>query len=190
MTTETIASRGGSLRGRRKRKQRSTACRACSNASPAKCGCCLFAVTVIDVTELPVLILQRTVPIGDAVLSTLDTCIGVEICEELWNPARFAITMSFPFYCLLRCGFHNVLAIVFSRHIDMSLDGVEIISNSSGSHHELRKAYVRVDLIKATTMKVADKPTKKNASEGCSVSKCEWSRAERRRVHVLERARL
>ena len=85
--------------------------------------------------------------------------------------------------------FTNVLAIVFSRHIDMSLDGVEIISNSSGSHHELRKAYVRVDMIKATTMKVADKPTKK-ASEGCSVSKCEWSRAERRCVHVLERARL
>ena len=27
-------------------------------------------------------------PFGDAVLSTLDTCIGVEICEELWNPAR------------------------------------------------------------------------------------------------------
>ena len=36
----------------------------------------------------------------------------------------------------------------------MALDGVEIISNSSGSHHELRKAYVRVDLIKTATMKV------------------------------------
>ena len=36
----------------------------------------------------------------------------------------------------------------------MSLDGVEIITNGSGSHHELRKGYVRVDLIKSATMKV------------------------------------
>ena len=36
----------------------------------------------------------------------------------------------------------------------MSLDGVEIITNGSGSHHELRKAYVRVDIIKSATMKV------------------------------------
>ncbi|OWF50194.1 Glutamine-dependent NAD(+) synthetase [Mizuhopecten yessoensis] len=70
---------------------------------------------------------QKTVPIGDAVISTLDTCIGSEICEELWTS--------------------------HSQHIDMSLDGVEIITNSSGSHHELRKAYVRVDLIKSATMK-------------------------------------
>ncbi|KAL4233249.1 Glutamine-dependent NAD(+) synthetase [Mactra antiquata] len=70
---------------------------------------------------------QVKVPIGDAVISTLDTCIGTEICEELWN-----------------CQ---------SRHVNMSLDGVEIIANSSGSHHELRKAYIRVDLIKSATLK-------------------------------------
>lgn len=29
---------------------------------------------------------QQTVPIGDAVIATKDTCIGYEICEELWNP--------------------------------------------------------------------------------------------------------
>ena len=28
------------------------------------------------------------VPFGDAVISTLDTCIGVELCEELFAPAR------------------------------------------------------------------------------------------------------
>ena len=28
------------------------------------------------------------VPFGDAVVSTLDTCIGVELCEELFTPAR------------------------------------------------------------------------------------------------------
>ncbi|XP_047517779.1 glutamine-dependent NAD(+) synthetase [Pieris napi] len=70
---------------------------------------------------------QTTVPIGDAVIATRDTCIGFEICEELWNPQ--------------------------SRHIPLSLDGVEIISNGSGSYMELRKAYVTVDLVKSATFK-------------------------------------
>ncbi|KAH9951184.1 glutamine-dependent NAD(+) synthetase with GAT domain-containing protein [Amylocystis lapponica] len=71
---------------------------------------------------------QTKVPFGDAVVSTIDTCIGVELCEELFTPA--------------------------SPHILMGLDGVEIFTNSSGSHHELRKLYRRVDLIKEATMKV------------------------------------
>lgn len=70
---------------------------------------------------------QTIVPFGDAVLSTRDTCIGYEICEELWN--------------------------VRSTHIDMSLSGVEIIVNSSGSYKELRKAYIRTDLIRNATFK-------------------------------------
>ncbi|CAG9861119.1 unnamed protein product [Phyllotreta striolata] len=70
---------------------------------------------------------QRVVPIGDGVISTLDTCIGFEICEELWSSA--------------------------SSHIPLSLDGVEIICNSSGSHTELRKGFVMVDLVKNATMK-------------------------------------
>jgi hypothetical protein len=36
----------------------------------------------------------------------------------------------------------------------MGLDGVEIFTNSSGSHHELRKLNRRVDLIKEATQKV------------------------------------
>ena len=32
--------------------------------------------------------LQTKVPFGDAVVSTVDTCIGVELCEELFTPAR------------------------------------------------------------------------------------------------------
>ena len=31
---------------------------------------------------------QTKVPFGDAVVSTIDTCIGVELCEELFTPAR------------------------------------------------------------------------------------------------------
>lgn len=70
---------------------------------------------------------QKTVAFGDAVLATRDTCLGFEICEELWNPK--------------------------STHIDMSLSGVEIIVNASGSYMELRKAYVTTDLIKSATFK-------------------------------------
>ena len=36
----------------------------------------------------------------------------------------------------------------------MSMDGVEIITNSSGSHHQLRKLHKRVDLIRSATSKV------------------------------------
>ncbi|QRV88948.1 carbon-nitrogen hydrolase [Ceratobasidium sp. AG-Ba] len=36
----------------------------------------------------------------------------------------------------------------------MGLDGVEIFTNSSGSHHELRKLYTRIELIKEATLKL------------------------------------
>ncbi|KAM7299174.1 glutamine-dependent NAD(+) synthetase isoform X1 [Ixodes scapularis] len=70
---------------------------------------------------------QRTVPFGDALISTNDTCIGYEICEELWNPC--------------------------STHVPQALDGAEIIVNGSGSYHELRKTYIVADLIKSATAK-------------------------------------
>lgn len=70
---------------------------------------------------------QKVVPIGDALISTKDTCIGFEICEELWNP--------------------------LSSHIWASLDGAEIVVNGSGSYHELRKNYVICDRIKSATAK-------------------------------------
>ena len=40
----------------------------------------------------------------------------------------------------------------------MGLDGVEIFTNSSGSHHELRKLHTRVELIKEATLKVLPGP--------------------------------
>ena len=39
----------------------------------------------------------------------------------------------------------------------MGLDGVEIFTNSSGSHHELRKLYTRIELIKEATLKVSQR---------------------------------
>ncbi|KAF7987262.1 hypothetical protein HCN44_003024 [Aphidius gifuensis] len=70
---------------------------------------------------------QRFVQIGDAVITTRDTCIGFEICEELWHPS--------------------------SNNIPMSLDGVEIITNASGSIFTVRKSYIIADLINAATQK-------------------------------------
>lgn len=70
---------------------------------------------------------QETCPIGDALIATRDTCLGHEICEELWT--------------------------VKSTHIDMSLSGAEIIVNASGSYMQLRKAYVMTDLIKSASSK-------------------------------------
>jgi NAD+ synthase (glutamine-hydrolysing) len=59
--------------------------------------------------------------IGNAVLECNDTAIACEICEELWVPKNL--------------------------HVDYGLDGVEIITNGSGSHHELRKLGNRLSLI-------------------------------------------
>jgi hypothetical protein len=38
----------------------------------------------------------------------------------------------------------------------MGLDGVEIFTNSSASHHELRKLNRRIDLMKEATQKVSE----------------------------------
>ena len=70
---------------------------------------------------------QGKVPFGDAVLSTIDTCLGAETCEELFTPD--------------------------APHILMGLDGVEVFTNSSGSHHELRKLNTRINLILEATRK-------------------------------------
>ena len=70
---------------------------------------------------------QETVPFGDAALATRDTALAAETCEELFAPS--------------------------SPHIYLGLDGIEIIANGSGSHHELRKLNTRVDLIRNATSK-------------------------------------
>lgn len=60
-------------------------------------------------------------------LQTHNTIAGFEICEELWCSD--------------------------SPHIPLSMDGVEIICNGSGSHTQLRKNHVLADLVKSATMK-------------------------------------
>lgn len=71
---------------------------------------------------------QTEVPIGDALLAAPDTVVGVELCEELFTAA--------------------------SPHIGHALQGAEILINSSGSHHELRKLHRRIELIREATLKL------------------------------------
>ncbi len=70
---------------------------------------------------------QTSVPIGCAVIVTQDTTLASETCEELFAP--------------------------HSPHIDLAANGVEIIANGSGSHHELRKLNTRISLIRNATEK-------------------------------------
>jgi NAD+ synthase (glutamine-hydrolysing) len=84
-----------------------------------------------ELRELPDELLKlqgsTTVPIGDGIVSALDCTIGAETCEELFTPR--------------------------SPHNDLSLAGCEIITNSSGSHHSLRKLDTRISLIQEATRK-------------------------------------
>jgi NAD+ synthase (glutamine-hydrolysing) len=70
---------------------------------------------------------QNTVPFGLAVIEFNDAVVATETCEELFTPD--------------------------SPHIELALNGVEIILNGSGSHHSLRKLNTRLDLIKNATSK-------------------------------------
>mmetsp|Transcript_69867 Transcript_69867/g.160649 ORF Transcript_69867/g.160649 Transcript_69867/m.160649 type:complete len:741 (-) Transcript_69867:197-2419(-) len=80
---------------------------------------------------LPVSVKQATgqtkVPFGIFAVSAHDTVLATETCEELFTPN--------------------------APHILMSLDGVEIFANGSGSHHQLRKLNTRVSLVKGATEK-------------------------------------
>ena len=71
---------------------------------------------------------QKLVPFGTMSIQCADgTTVGCESCEELWTPQ--------------------------SEHINLSLSGVEIIGNGSGSHHELRKLNARLELMISATRK-------------------------------------
>eukprot|EP00192_Tetraselmis_astigmatica_P007759 CAMPEP_0117672142 /NCGR_PEP_ID=MMETSP0804-20121206/13736_1 /TAXON_ID=1074897 /ORGANISM="Tetraselmis astigmatica, Strain CCMP880" /LENGTH=695 /DNA_ID=CAMNT_0005480703 /DNA_START=32 /DNA_END=2119 /DNA_ORIENTATION=- len=70
---------------------------------------------------------QRLCPFGDAILSFNDLVLAPETCEELFTPD--------------------------APHIQHALNGVEVIANGSGSHHQLRKLDQRLDLMKSGTAK-------------------------------------
>lgn len=70
---------------------------------------------------------QTTCRIGEVAFETFDASFASETCEELWTPN--------------------------SPHTTYSLAGIEIVLNSSGSHHELRKLHTRINLILEATSK-------------------------------------
>jgi NAD+ synthase (glutamine-hydrolysing) len=71
---------------------------------------------------------QTSAPFGTQYVQFRDgTSVGCESCEELWTPR--------------------------ATHIDLALQGVEIVGNGSGSHHELRKLNQRLELIISATRK-------------------------------------
>jgi len=70
---------------------------------------------------------QTTAKIGPGMLRLADTVVAAETCEELFTPN--------------------------SPHITLALRGAEIITNGSGSHHNLRKLDKRMDLIKSAMAK-------------------------------------
>lgn len=72
--------------------------------------------------------LQQFCPIGQAIIELADgVTIGCESCEELWSPR--------------------------SAHVDLYLQGVDIIGNASASHHSLRKLESRLELLQSATRK-------------------------------------
>ncbi|KAL2622646.1 hypothetical protein R1flu_002851 [Riccia fluitans] len=70
---------------------------------------------------------QKTVSFGDGYVQFLDTSVASETCEELFTPN--------------------------SPHSSLALNGVEIIGNGSGSHHQLRKLNTRLELMQHATSK-------------------------------------
>lgn len=70
---------------------------------------------------------EAKAPFGNAIIQCTDTMIGIESCEEIWQP--------------------------LSTNISLGLAGVEIFLNNSGSHHELRKLTTRIKLIAEATNK-------------------------------------
>jgi len=70
---------------------------------------------------------QKTCPIGDAYMQFSDATLASETCEELFTPA--------------------------APHVDLALAGVSIVTNGSGSHHQLRKLDTRLELMRNATRK-------------------------------------
>ncbi|OCT48717.1 putative glutamine-dependent NAD(+) synthetase [Cladophialophora carrionii] len=76
---------------------------------------------------------QATVPIGDAVLSTLDTSVGCETCEELFTPSNPSTNM----------GLNGVEVIVNSliQNCTRKLGGIYVYANATGVDGEARMMF-------------------------------------------------
>ena len=71
--------------------------------------------------------LQKTVPIGLMLFRTLETAFGVEICEDMWTSDN--------------------------PHIQLYLQGAELVFNSSASHFSIKKDWARRLLVSSASSK-------------------------------------
>ncbi|KAK4486547.1 hypothetical protein RD792_009231 [Penstemon davidsonii] len=69
-------------------------------------------------TDISEALSQTVVPFGYGFIQFLDTAVAAEVCEELFSP--------------------------MPPHAELSLNGVEVFMNASGSHHQLRKLDLRL----------------------------------------------
>lgn len=84
---------------------------------------------------------QQSAPFGVAALQFADATLASETCEELFAPS--------------------------SPHSSLFLDGVDVVTNGSGSHHELRKLHTRVDLMRGATAKAGGGVYVYSNQQGC-----------------------
>ena len=91
-------------------------------------------------------------------VATFDTCVAAETCEELFTPDSPHIGLSLDGVLTPRrsvwvvrqsgqCVWHA------TPLTPWHVSGVELITNGSGSHHELRKLDKRLDLLTGATAK-------------------------------------
>jgi NAD+ synthase (glutamine-hydrolysing) len=90
---------------------------------------------------------QKTVPIGDAILKTPSCLFGTELCEELFTP--------------------------LSPHTKLSLQGVEVFTNPSASHHEFEKLGRRIGLIREASLKCGGVYLYANQQGKCDMGLCD-----------------
>ena len=94
---------------------------------------------------------QGTAPFGVAVLQARDASVAPETCEELFTPQSPNIWMGLD-------GVRSVAGrggggrAATPRSSPRALQ-VDIVTNGSGSHHQLRKLNTRVDLMRGATAK-------------------------------------
>ena len=100
------------------------------------------------------------VSISALVLVNLIAAISVIKISSILLTGASLIIQNFSVTCVKIFPKHALLytymyICVCSPHVDMSMDGIEIIANCSGSHHQLRKLHTRIDLVRSATSKVS-----------------------------------
>jgi Predicted amidohydrolase len=96
----------------------------------------LFKTFTINLSPFGI---EKTVPIGNAIIELNGIKIGTEICEELWTSNENNRVNAFNGSTKIKV------------HDELYKNDVNVVLNSSGSHFEMGKLKTRIDLIKKAT---------------------------------------